>query len=479
MDFRRDFHGAGFARDRREAAPSAVCVIPAQAGNRQETIASEEFPANASRRLPGEGNAGGEEAMSTAARTRSSRASGSLVTVEQALEFLLARARALQEVEEIELAGGRGRVLARSQVARIDVPRYANSSMDGYAVRSADVETPGRHRLPVVQRVAAGQIPLDLECGEAARIFTGAPLPEGADAVVIQENCARDGDMVCFDGPIASGDNTRPRANDIEAGTEVLAAGVRLRPQELGLAASVGLAKLPVYRRLRVAIFSSGDELVAPGEPLGPGAIFNSNRYTLLGLLDALDCESIDVGMVADSLKATRDTLRQAAEGADLVIGSGGMSVGEEDHVRTALEQTGRLEMWKVAVKPGKPLAYGRIGDADFVGLPGNPVSTLVGFCLFVRPFILKRQGVNEVLPRPMRVRAAFSWERPGDRREFVRARLRREADGGYRVEVFPKQGSDVLTSAVWADGLVDIPEGALVRPGDPVSYYSFTELQA
>ena len=429
--------------------------------------------------VSGDEQAGDQGAVSPAARARPSRASGRLVTVEQALEFLLERARPLEEVEQVELAHAHARVLARPQVAKIDVPRYANTSMDGYAVRSADVASAGRHRLRVVQRVAAGQIPSALAHGEAARIFTGAPLPGGADAVVIQEDCTRDGDTVCFDGPVARGAHVRPRANDIQAGREVLAAGRRLRPQEVGLAASVGLATVPVYRRLRVAIFSSGGELVAPGEPLGPGAIYNSNRYTLLALLDALGCESIDIGMVADSLEATRAALRRGAEKAELVVGSGGMSVGEEDHVRAALEQTGRLEMWKVAVKPGKPLAYGRIGDADFVGLPGNPVSTLVGFCFFVRPFILKRQGVAEVLPRPMRVSAAFAWPRPGDRREFVRARLRHDAGVGYRAEIFPRQGSDVLTSAVWADGLADIPAGAVIRPGDPVAYYSFAELLA
>ena len=400
-----------------------------------------------------------------------------LITVERALEFLLARARPSHEVEEVDLSRARGRVLARSQVAKIDVPRYANSSMDGYALCSADVTTPERHRLRVSQRVAAGQTPVALGSGESARIFTGAPLPAGADAVVIQEDCTRDGDSVWLDGPVERGANVRPRANDIEAGTEVLADGVRLRPQELGLAASVGLARVPVYRRLRVAIFSSGDELVAPGQPLGPGSIYNSNRYTLLGLLEGLGCESIDVGMVADSLEETRDALREAARKADLVIASGGMSVGEEDHVKAALEQTGRLEMWKVAVKPGKPLAYGRIGDADFIGLPGNPVSTLVGFCLFVRPFILKRQGVTEVLPQPVQVSAAFSWPRPGGRREFVRARLRHDTAAGLRVEIFPKQGSDVLTSAVWAEGLADIPEGVVIRPGDSVAYYSFNDL--
>ncbi len=426
-----------------------------------------------------EEKAGGQSAMSSAARARPSRSRGGLVSVEQALGFLLARARAPDEEEQVDLPRARGRVLSRPQVSRIDVPRFANSSMDGYAVRSADAGAAGRHRLRVAQRVAAGELPEALGCGEAARIFTGAPLPAGADAVVIQEDCSREGDMVCFDGPLLAGANVRPRANDIAAGEEVLAAGLRLRPQELGLAASVGLASLPVYRPLRVAIFSSGDELVAPGRPLGPGAIYNSNRYTLLGLLDALHCEATDIGMVADTLEATRSALRSAAEGADLVIGSGGMSVGEEDHVRAALEQTGRLEMWKVAVKPGKPLAYGRIGDADFIGLPGNPVSTLVGFCLFVRPFILRRQGVNEVRTRPLRVSAGFAWPRPGGRREYVRARLSGDVDAGYRAEIHPRQGSDVLTSAVWADGLVDIPAGAVVSPGDPVTYYPFSELLA
>ena len=410
-------------------------------------------------------------------RAGPSRASGGLITVEQALAFILERARPLEETEDVELTRARGRVLGRSQVSRIDVPRHANSSMDGYAVRSADVGAAGRHCLRVAQRVAAGEIPAALGRREAARIFTGAPLPEGADTVAIQEECVRDGDSVWLQGPLARGEYVRPRANDIEAGSEVLAAGVRLRPQELGLAASVGLAALPVYRRLRVATYSSGDELAAPGEALGPGAIYNSNRYTLLGLLDALACEAIDIGTVADTLEATRAALERAAGQADLVIGSGGMSVGEEDHVRAALEQAGRLEMWKVAVKPGKPLAYGRIGDADFIGLPGNPVSTLVGFCLFVRPFVLKRQGVADVRPRPMRVSAAFEWPRPGGRREFVRARVRGDAVAGYRAEIYPNQGSDVLTSAVWADGLVDIPEGAVIRPGDPVTYYSFVDL--
>ena len=399
-----------------------------------------------------------------------------MISVDQALEFMLARARALEETESVPLTEALGRVLARAETSPIDVPGYANSSMDGYAVRAVDVIGDAPVSLRIAQRIAAGEIGVTLVAGEAARIFTGAALPEGADAVVIQEDCQQDGDQVRFRGPVAAGGNVRPRGNDIVAGHEVLAAGTRLRPQELGLAASVGLAELDVVRRLRVAIFSSGDELVQPGEPLAAGAIYNSNRYTLCGLLSALGCETIDLGSVEDSLAATEAALREAAAEADVVVTSGGMSVGDEDHVKQAVERAGRLEMWRVAVKPGKPLAFGRIATADFIGLPGNPVSTLLTFCLFVRPFLLRRQGVREVLGKALSVPAAFRWPRPGRRREYLRARLEQSSDG-VAVNIYSKQGSDVLTSTVWADGLVEIGEGDTVEPGDLVPYYSFAEL--
>ena len=399
-----------------------------------------------------------------------------MISVDQALDFMLARARPLEEAESVPLTEALGRVLAHAEISPIDVPGYANSSMDGYAVRAGDAAVDGSVSLPVGQRIAAGEIGAPLAAGEAARIFTGAPLPERADAVVIQEDCQQVGDRVRFCGPVVFGDNVRPRGNDILAGSEVLAVGTRLRPQELGLAASVGLARLDVVRRLRVAMFSSGDELLQPGEPLAAGAIYNSNRYTLRGLLSALGCEIIDLGSVQDTLAATEAALEAAAADADVVVTSGGMSVGDEDHVKQAVERAGQLEMWRVAVKPGKPLAYGRIGNADFIGLPGNPVSTLLTFCLFVRPFLLRRQGVPEVLAKSLSVPAAFNWPRPGRRREYLRARLEQDADG-IAVNIYPKQGSDVLTSTVWADGLVEIREGETVERGDLVPYYSFAEL--
>jgi molybdopterin molybdotransferase len=376
----------------------------------------------------------------------------------------------------VTLTDALGRVLAHAETSPIDVPGFSNSSMDGYALRASDAAGEGPVSLCVAQRIAAGDIGAAVSAGEAARIFTGAPLPEGADAVVIQEDCREDGDRVHFRGPVTAADNVRPQGNDIVAGSEILAAGTRMRPQELGLAASVGLARLDVVRRLRVAIFSSGDELTQPGEPLAAGAIYNSNRYTLRGLLSALGCEIVDLGSVADSLEATEAALVEAAGESDVVVTSGGMSVGDEDHVKRAVERAGQLEMWRVAVKPGKPLAYGRIRTADFIGLPGNPVSTLVTFCLFVRPFLLRRQGVPSVLSSALRVPAAFRWPRPGQRREYVRARLEPGTDG-VAVGIYPKQGSDVLTSTVWADGLVEIREGDTVEPGDLVPYYSFAEL--
>lgn len=399
--------------------------------------------------------------------------------VREALDFLLAAARAVDGVEEVDTLAANGRVLASDQVSGLDVPSADNTQMDGYAVRAADCAS-GSATLRVAQRIPAGTVGAKLEPGTAARIFTGALIPEGADAVVMQEQCAADGDQVTINHTPQPGEWIRRAGEDIVAGSVILPAGTRLRSQELGLAASVGLARLPVRRRVRVAVFFTGDELAMPGEPLAPGAIYNSNRFTLRGLLENLGCEISDYGIVPDSLQATRDTLRAAAAQHDLIITSGGVSVGEEDHIKPAVEAEGRLNMWQIAVKPGKPLAFGEVnrdgqGTAFFLGLPGNPVSSFITFLLFVRPFLLRLQGVTgAVAPQAIPLRADFDWTKPDRRNEFLRARIN-DAGG---LDLFPNQGSGVLTSTVWADGLVDNPPGQAIAKGDIVRFIPFASLQ-
>lgn len=391
---------------------------------------------------------------------------------------LLAAATPLSTVEQVPTAEALGRVLAVDQISSLDVPPLDNSSMDGYAVRCADVPAAGA-RLAVAQRIPAGSVGHTLAPGTAARIFTGAPIPHGADAVVMQELCSLDGDGVLIDHAPHPGEWIRRAGEDIARGAVVLTAGQRLGPQMLGLAASVGCAMLPVFRRLRVALFSTGDELVMPGEPLPPGAIYNSNRYVLRGLLEALGCQVCDLGIVPDSLAATRAALRAAAASNDLIITSGGVSVGEEDHVKPAVQAEGQLDLWLVAMKPGKPVAFGRVNDpaggsgADFIGLPGNPVSSFVTFLMLVRPFILRRMGVEDCLPHSIRLPAGFDWPRPDRRREFLRARV---SEAG-QVELFPNQGPGVLSSTVWAAGLVDNPAGHAITQGEPVSFIPYSEL--
>lgn len=394
----------------------------------------------------------------------------------------VARDRVIADIEKLDTFDALGRVLARGVVSALDVPPADNSSMDGYAMRLADLPAVGTV-LPVSQRLPAGVVGAVLQPGTAVRIFTGAQLPAGADLVVMQEQCeavAGEGlGSVRVDVLPLAGQWIRRRGEDVQHGAEVLVAGSRLTPQALGLAASVGASRLTVRRRPRVALFSTGDELVMPGESLKPGAIYNSNRFTLRGLLQAAGCTVDDLGIVPDNLAATRDALRRAAAGNDLILTSGGVSVGEEDHIKPAVKAEGWLEAWQVAMKPGKPLAFGAVrredgeSEALFMGLPGNPVSSFVTFLLAVAPVLRAIQGCTTALPAALPVRADFDWPRPDKRREFLRARFNDQ--GG--LELFPNQSSGLLTSAVWADGLVDLPALQPVQRGDTVRFLHFGDL--
>jgi molybdopterin molybdotransferase len=395
---------------------------------------------------------------------------------EEAVELLLGYARPMQDIETLNLHDALGRVLATPVKSGIDVPGWDNSAMDGYAVRVADISAEGT-RLAVSQRIPAGVAPEPLRPGTAARIFTGAPVPEGADAVVMQElTCRQDNDVIINTIP-QTGAHIRRRGEDIRKAEAIIQSGERLSPQHLGLAASVGTGKLGVWRRPRVAVLASGDELQMPGEPLQPGMIYNSNIFTVTGMLRALGCEVIDLGQVEDTLDATKAALLDAASQSDLVIASGGVSVGEEDHVKPAVEALGELNMWKVAIRPGKPVAFGHIGDTPFIGTPGNPVSLFVTFLLFARPFIRKLAGHNETAPVSIEAIAGFDWNKPDKRREFHRARLDKQADGSNLIQVHPSRSSAVLSSTTWANGLVILPENQTIKAGDKIQFLPFSEL--
>lgn len=400
-------------------------------------------------------------------------------SLDDALQALLAHARPPAGSETVPTFEADGRVLAEDLVSALQVPPQDNSSMDGYAVRSAEIADEGVP-LPVSQRIPAGAPAQPLQPGTAARIFTGASVPPGADAVVMQEDTeALDDGRVRILRVPSPGQWIRRSGEDILRGSTVLARGERVGPAAQGLAASIGRDRVQVARRPRVALFSTGDELVMPGEvapeAMKPGAIYNSNRFFLRSLLQRLGCEVRDLGIVPDRRDATVAALREAAAGNDLILTSGGVSVGEEDHIKPAVQQLGALDLWQIAMKPGKPFAYGHVGEAHFIGLPGNPVSSFVTFLLLVRPFLLKLQGAAHVEPRAVMLPAHFDWPRPDRRREFLRAR--RDAQGG--LELFPNQSSGVLTSTVWADGLIDVPAGQTVARGDAVRFLPLAELLA
>ncbi|HNZ90439.1 MAG TPA: molybdopterin molybdotransferase MoeA [Acidovorax sp.] len=400
---------------------------------------------------------------------------------DDALAELLAQALPLPGADRVTTFDADGRVLAQDCVSALQVPPNDNSSMDGYAVCCADVAAVGA-LLPVSQRIAAGSAGVPLQPGTAARIFTGAPVPAGADAILMQEDCeALEDGRVRLNALPRPGQWIRRAGEDITRGAVVLQAGTRLGPAELGLAASIGLHQLQVWRRPRVALFSTGDELVMPGEvppeQMRPGAIYNSNRFFLRAMLLRLGCEVSDFGIVPDRRDATIDALRQASSAHDLILTSGGVSVGEEDHIKPAVETLGTLDLWQIAMKPGKPFAYGQIphakGRAHFMGLPGNPVSSFLTFALLVRPFVLRLQGVRDVAPQSIAVRADFNWAKADKRREFLR--VRHNAAGG--LDLFNNQSSGVLTSAAWGDGVVDNPAGQTIATGDSVQFIAFSEL--
>jgi molybdopterin molybdotransferase len=405
-----------------------------------------------------------------------------LLSLDDALPQLLAQAHILSATQLVSTFDADGRVLAQDVTAALQVPPQDNSSMDGYAVRAIDCAQIGSV-LHVTQRIPAGTHGKQLNAGEAARIFTGAPIPPGADAVVMQEDCeALDNQQIKVHKAVPLAQWIRRSGEDVTRGATVLTQGTRLTPTELGLAASIGLAQLQVSARPRVALFSTGDELVMPGdvapEAMPDGAIYNSNRFFLRAMLQRLGCEVTDLGIVPDKREATIAALRNAAQHHDLILTSGGVSVGEEDHIKPAVESLGILNLWQLAIKPGKPFAYGKVNrDAQgnachFMGLPGNPVSSFVTFLLLVRPFVLALQGVTKTDIARTELTAHFDWPRADKRREFLR--VKRNAQGG--LDLFPNQSSGVLTSAVWGDGVVDNPAGQTIAKGDTVHFISFAE---
>jgi molybdopterin molybdotransferase len=413
-----------------------------------------------------------------------------LKALDVALAELLAQVSTLPGIDQVSTFDADGRVLAQDMLSGLHVPPQDNSSMDGYALRAADVGAVGTV-LSVSQRIPAGSVGTALQAGTAARIFTGASIPEGADAVVMQEECdvlpevngATGESQIRVNAVPKLGQWIRRAGEDVALGAVVLHKGARLTPASLGLAASIGLTTLPVVRRPKVALFSTGDELVMPGDiapqDMPAGSIYNSNRFFLRALLQRLGCIVTDMGIVPDNLDATKAALRSAAEGHDLILTSGGVSVGEEDHIKPAVQALGELNLWQIAIKPGKPFAYGKVKNSDdtahFIGLPGNPVSSFVTFLLLVRPFLLKLQGakeIDQIATKSIAVRADFTLARADKRREFLR--VKRNARGG--LDLFANQSSGVLTSAVWGDGMVNNPPGQTIAVGDMVQYVSFAE---
>ncbi|WP_339480989.1 MULTISPECIES: molybdopterin molybdotransferase MoeA [unclassified Pseudomonas] len=402
--------------------------------------------------------------------------SGVLMPVDEAIRHLLDQAPPPPPVQRVGLDQALARVLATDIVCPMNLPAWDNSAMDGYALRAADLPGDGGDLL-LGGRIAAGDEPGEpLQAGQVVRIFTGAPLPPGADTVVPQESCRVDGERVWLP-PVNGGDHVRKEGEELRRGDRLLEAGTRLRAQELGLLAGAGVGQVDVYRPLQVGLLSSGDELREPGEPLAPGQIYNSNRHSLAALLRGWGVEVHDFGVMPDQLLASRQALRLAAAECDVLITSGGVSVGEEDHLKQAIEALGSIDLWRLAIQPGKPLAFGDVEGKPWIGLPGNPSAALITALIVVRPFLFRAQGMGDVLPVPLQVPAGFDWLKRNRRRQYLRARLVPDANGHLCVELHPQQSSAMLTAACWADGLAVVECEAQLHKHDKVLYLPFAEL--
>ena len=398
-----------------------------------------------------------------------------LTPIAEAVTELLASLPCMAETEEIPLRLAVGRIVGTDVLANVNVPPHANSAMDGYAVRSAEFK---KERIfSVSQRIAAGEVGHELEDGSVARVFTGAPMPLGADAVVMQENVELSSEGAKILQFAAPGENVRVAGEDIEIGQLLFEQGSRLRPQDIGMLASVGLTQITVRRRLRVALLITGNELVLPGRPLKPGQIYNSNNFTLHALLNNLCAEVVEMGVVGDDYATTKSMLTNAAEAADVIVSTGGVSVGEEDHVKAAVDSLGGLDLWKLAIKPGKPFASGKVCGKQFFGLPGNPVSAFVAFVLLVRPALLSMQGTARLFPVWVDVPASFASSRSGERQEYIRVSLKEDRKGNTVLRRFDNQSSGVGASLSLADGLATVPPQTAVSVGDRLKFLPFSEL--
>ncbi|MDC0197357.1 molybdopterin molybdotransferase MoeA [Candidatus Thioglobus sp.] len=405
--------------------------------------------------------------------------SDSLMSADDALEFLINSALVSEHTEAMSLDDSVGRILSKDIHSKINVPGFDNSAMDGYTIALSDKNVEETNQIfKVVDRIAAGSIGEELKEGNAARIFTGAPIPKGGNTVVMQEECqaSKDGSEITIKRSINLNENIRLTGNDIVKNDVILKTGKKIEPEDISLAASVGIGELEVFKRLKIGVFFTGDELVEPGNSLKAGKIYNSNRYALVALLKNAGCEVVNLGNIKDNFNSTCDALEKLSKACDLIMTTGGVSVGEEDHVKPAVEKLGSINLWKIKMKPGKPLAYGQVRNIPFIGLPGNPVSSFVTYCIFALPFIKKMQGNNDFKNEPIKVKTNFDCKRAKPRREYARVQV----DYSYEIPVaslYPKQGSDVMSSVVWADGIIEIPENTTFDSGTILDYYPLSEL--